>query len=259
MDVDSLKEELRHRLSEQIDLEQRGEDRFLVLTPFRFEDGDHFHIALKRAGEGWMLTDEASTMMHLSYWQDTEVLESGNRKEIIDNSLSTFAVEYRDGELVIPIQGDRFADAIFDFAQAITKVSDISFLSREQVRSTFMEDLKVFLKSKVPDDRIEFNWTDERDIGKKYPVDFRINKLPRPLFVYGILNEDKMNNATISLLTFERWGLKFQSVGIFEDQVGISRKALARFLDVVGKSYSSLDGDVRDRIENFLAEALQSR
>ena len=256
MNTNPIKEEFRRRVSEQIDLEPQGENRFLVTTPFRFEDGDHFVIALKREGDGWILTDEASTIMHLSYWLDTDAIESGNRKQIVDNSLSTFAVENRDGELVIPVREERFGDALFDFVQALTKVTDVSFLSREVVRSTFMEDLRSFLRSKVPEDRIQFDWKDERDQSGTYPVDFRINNLKRPLFVYGVPSEDKMNVATISLLTFERWGLKHQSLGIFEDQQAIQRKPLARFLDVVGKSYSSLYEN-KERIGGFLEGVLQ--
>jgi hypothetical protein len=119
-----------------------------------------------------------------------------------------------------------------------------------------MDDLATFLKSKVPPERIEFNWHDERDASGKYPVDFRINHMKRPLFVYGVPNEEKMNVATISLLTFEKWGLKFQSLAVFEDQEAISKKPLARFTDVVGKTYSSLEEN-RDRIERFLGEAIE--
>jgi hypothetical protein len=64
-----------------------------------------------------------------------------------------------------------------------------------------------------------------------------------------------MKDASISLLTFEKWQLKFQSCGIFENQEGIPRKPLARFTDVIGKSFSSLDEN-KERIGAFLDEAL---
>lgn len=256
MDLTTIREQMRERISEQIDLYQQGENRVLVKTPFRFEDGDHFSIALKPEGDGYVLTDEASTIMHLSYWMDTDdIVEEGNRKDIVDKSLSAFGVQNRDGELVIPVTDGRFSDALFDFVQALTRVTDVSFLSREIVRSTFMEDLRLFLKSTVPQDRLAFNWTSEHDPKKKYPVDFHINRMKKPLFIYGIPNEDKLNVATINLLMFEKWGLNFRSVGVFEDIEVIPRKPLARFTDVVGKEFSNLYEN-KDRIAHLIQEAL---
>ena len=128
MNVNSIKDDFKKTVCGQIELNPQGDDRFLVNTPFRFSDGDHFVIALKKEGDGWVLTDEANSLMHLSYSMDVDVLEDeGNRKEIFDNSLSLFSVENRGGELVKPVAGGRFGDALFNFVQALMKVSDVSF------------------------------------------------------------------------------------------------------------------------------------
>jgi Domain of unknown function DUF1828 len=258
MNVSSIRDDFKKTVCEQIELAPQGEGRFLVKSPFRFEDGDHYVIALKKEGEGWILTDEANTFMHLSYWMDTDALEGqGNRKEIVDNSLSLFSVENRDGELVKPIIEGRFGDALFNFIQALTRVTDVSLLTRERVRSTFMEDLFAFLKQKVPKERLQFNWKDDRDPSGKYPVDARINHMKRPLFLYGIPHEDKMKDVTISLLTFDKWELKFQSVAVFEDLQDMPTKPLARFLDVNDKPFSSFDDENKQRLWEYLSEALQ--
>jgi hypothetical protein len=126
------------------------------------------------------------------------------------------------------------------------------------VRSTFLEDLKSFIQSQVPADRLSINWTDpNHDQKKRYPVDFRINGMRRPLFIYGLQGDNKVKDATIYLLTFEHWNLQFQSLGIFEDQGAINRNTLMRFTDVCDKTYSSLDEN-KDRIETHLKRILET-
>jgi hypothetical protein len=253
-----ITQDFRNRVCDQIQLEAEGPDRFRVLTPFRFEDGDHFGIVLKRDGDGWILTDEAHTMMHLSYWLKEKDLETGNRQAIVQGSLSGFSVEDRGGEFIIPVTGEQYGDALFNFVQALSQVSDVSFLSRERVRSTFLEDLRSFLQSEVPPERLSFDWTDPvHDPHKRYAVDFRINKMSRPLFIYALPTDGKVKDATINLLTFEHWGLKFQSLGIFEEQESINRKTLSRFTDVCDKAFSSLDEN-RDRIAAHLRRVLET-
>ncbi len=44
-----------------------GKDRFRVFTSFMFDDGDHISIVLKKEQDGWVLSDEGHTYMHLTY------------------------------------------------------------------------------------------------------------------------------------------------------------------------------------------------
>jgi hypothetical protein len=79
--------------------------------------------------------------------------------------------------------------------------------------------------------------------------------MPKPLFVYALQADDRTRDATIALLQFEKWGLNFRSLAIFEDQEFIGRKVLARFSDVCEKQFSSLELN-KDRIGKFLDELL---
>ena len=136
MSIRTLEEAFREKVSAKVRLVAEGVDRYRVFTPFLFEDGDHFAIVLRKEGARWVFTDEAHTYMHLTYDIDEKDLHRGTRQKIIANSLSTFQIEDRDGELVLPVPENRYGDALYTFVQALLKISDVSYLSRQQVRSS---------------------------------------------------------------------------------------------------------------------------
>lgn len=260
MNTQSIERDFKSRVCEQIEIRQEGEGRFLVLTPFRFDDGDHFGIVLKEEADGWVLSDEANTLMHLSYqMNDADIDSESSRGQLIEGSLIGLSVQNRDGELVLPVIENRFGDALFDFIRALTKVTDVSFLSRERVRSTFLEDFRAFLRDRVPEERLRFDWFDEKnDPHHKYRVDARINGMKLPLYVYALQSDDKVKDATISLLMFEKWRVPFRSMAVYEDQESLGPQPVAKFTDVVGKQFSSLEGN-KDRISDYLTEILKKR
>ena len=108
------------------------------------------------------------------------------------------------------------------------------------------------MRENVPPERLIFEWHDpENDPNVRYPVDCRVNSMKRPLFVYALQSAEKVNIATINLLMFEKWGTPFQSMGIYESMESVDAKPVARFSDVVDKTYSSLEGN-KKRISAYL-------
>ncbi len=254
MNVEAIERDFRAKVGRTVRLASEGIDRFRVFTPFVFDDGDHLCIVLRRAGANWVLTDEGHTFMHLTYEIEEKALQEGTRNRIIDGALGAFGVQDADGELCLPVPDARFGDALFGYVQALLKITDVRFLSRERVKSAFWEDFQTLLRETVPEVRRTFNYHDPvHDPEGKYTVDCRVNGTARPLFVYAIPNDDTCRDATIALLQFERWNLPHQSLAVFEEQESINRKVLARFTDVCQKQFSSL-GANRDRIRRYVGE-----
>jgi len=256
MDTQSIENDFRLCIGEQISLLNEGYSRYRVFTPFLFPDGDHLSIVLKNIRNQWVLSDEAHTLMRLTYEIDYRDLQRGSRQKIIENALTSFGVTNQEGELFIQVQENSYGNALFNLVQGLIKISDVTYLQRERIRSTFFEDFRHLLEENIPQERRQFNYHEPTlDPESNYDVDCRINGMSHPLFIFAIPNDNRCRDVTITLHQFERWGIHFQSVAIFEDQQEISRPVLARFSDVAGKQFSSLASN-RDRIQRYFSETL---
>lgn len=256
MSIKSIEQDFIDKVSAQIRVLPDGRDRFRVFTPFRFDDGDHIAIILKKEQGRWLLSDGGHTYMHLTYDIDERKLFSGTREKIISNALSTFKVEDRFGELILEVKDARFGDALYAFAQALIKMGDVLCLSKEYVQPTFIDDFHALLNEHVPVSRIDPNWhSEELDSQGKYTVDCKINGMSEPLFVYALSNDDRIRDATIALQKFLSWDIKFSPMGIFKDRDDTNSKVRARFDDVCQVQFPNMEVN-QTEIINYITERL---
>lgn len=251
MNDTALIQDFRKKLCAEIDMEAEGLDRYIVYTPFMFDDGDHFVTVLKKDNGGWRISDEGHTLMHLSYARLD--FDSGTRKQVIEKALSLFGLENHDGEFSLRVPEERFGDALFSFSQALMKISDTAYWTRERVSTTFYEDLRALLTDQLAEFHPQLDYTDPvHDAKKSYPVDCYVNSRERPILIFGIKDDLKCLGSAVTIRQFSQWGRKNRSIGIFEDMSKISSKKLPVFTDVVDKQYSSLQA--AEKIGEYVAE-----
>ena len=246
MALEDIIREFKESVRGEIDLASSGLNRYIVHVPFSFADGDHYVVILRQEGQKWLLSDEGHTLMHLSYELRDAEYQEGNRRKIIDEVLNSYQIEDRNGELVLTIPQARYGDALFSFTQAITRITDVTFLSREIVKGTFQEDFRRLVLEKGDEAGIKdvtFGYTHPKyDVKGRYPVDARINGVTsRQILIFAVGNNDQCQTATIVLHQWEKWQGRFYSIAVFRDYMEISQLYLARLSDVSNKHLTSLE------------------
>ena len=156
------------------------------------------------------------------------------------------------GEIEIRISNGDFGNTLFTFIQGIANIMDLTFLSRERVKSTFIEDFDKFIKENVPKERLIMNWNEpEIDKESKYVVPYYVSGLSEPIFVFPIDNENRVKDTNITLLFLQTKRFKNFSIIVFENIEDLGKRPLARLMDVGHKLFSNFEGN-KENIKEFL-------
>ena len=242
VDTDALRDLLCARLCEDVGVVARPDNEIMLRTHFKFPDGDGypFHLAEAPAG-GLRLSDHGHTLMHISYEHDVDSFLSGTRGMLLERIVGESGLLFDEGVFSFETSAERLPEAIFAFGQALTRIYDLTLLSRSNVGSTFYDDLADYLTDFVDESKVEKDYLPDVPNAEAYPVDYRIEgKSGVPLFLYGVPNRDKARLTTIMLGYFHRQQLDFESIIVFQNQTEIPRTDLARLSDVGGDKISSL-------------------
>ena len=201
LNIDALRNLLCQRLCEDVEVDARSDGELMLRTHFKFPDGDGYPFHLSEAPTGGLrLSDYGHTLMHISYEHDIDSFLTGTRGALLERIVSESRLVLENGAFYADTLADRLPEAIFGFGQALTRIYDLTFMSRSNVGSTFYDDLADSLMSLVDNSKIERDYQPNVPNAEAYPVDYRIDgKSGAPLFVYGVPNRDKARLTTIML------------------------------------------------------------
>lgn len=241
-DTVALEKLLCERLCHDVKVIERFDGALMVSTHFRFPDGDNFpiHLAASSSG-GLMLSDRGHTLMHMSYEHDVDAFLEGTRGMLLERIMTDAGLQWDGGALSLDTSPEKLSEAVFVFGQALTRIYDLTMLSRSNVGTTFYDDLADVLNDLVDESKLQKDYKPSVPNAAAYPVDYLINgKNDNQIFLYGVPNRDKARLTTIMLSYFHRSNLLFDSIIVFENQTEIPRLDLARLTDVAGDMISSL-------------------
>jgi hypothetical protein len=255
LNISILQEQLCKAMCAQITVRQKTQNLLAIDTPFSFTDGDAYQLYIKELQPAGLIriSDNGHTLMHMSYENEIKDWREGTRGKLFAQILAEFDVVENDGEFYIDVPPTELVPAVFKMGQAITKITDLTFLSRARVEATFYEDLEDVLRIilRNPDKLIKNYLIPDIGQAANYPVDFYIEGKKDPLFLFGIAGKDKAKLTTIILEHLLREKVNFESLLIFQDQATIPKSDLARLSNVGGEMISSLDAfeDLKRKIE----------
>lgn len=259
LDAVALQKLLCQHLCEEVRVIQRTDGELMLDTHFCFPDGDSFPIHLSEVGHGRLqLSDSGDTLMRISYEHDVNSFFEGKRGLLLEHIVSESGVEWEGGALTVKTEPEGLPEAIFRFGQALTRVYDLTLpsrVSKPNAASTFYTDLAELVFRCVDRGIVKPDFRPKVPHAESYHVDYRVDgSNERPLFLYGVPNQDKARLTAVMLSHFHRHALRFASLAIFRDESKIPLADRTRLSDAGCTSIPSLvsEAEFQAKLERLL-------
>jgi hypothetical protein len=210
---------------------------YKVIAPFFHEDGDMYDIFIEELPDKKIkISDYGLTLMKLSYTFD---IQTENKLNILEGIISQNRAKLVDGCITLEISQHQFPVGLNQFAQLISKVSNMDIMSREVAQSLFYDYLREFIYDALKAYDIAENYIPTSD--KELIVDYKINA-QRPIFVFGVNENTKASKVIISCLNYRDQNVPYKSLIIHEDIDKLNKFNRAQITNVSDKQFATLDG-----------------
>jgi len=244
---------LRSQFNNRVRLTEKRPNVLQLEAPLYHEDGDmiDIFIELPKNGGKIRVCDFGMTLMRLSYSFN---IDTPNKERIFNRILSENQVTETEGNLCLETGPDSLYPAILQFAQVVSKVSNMQLYRREIAQSMFYEMLQEFTEEHlgiyapvphvlpIPErDELEVDWQFTLPTAK-------------PVYMFGVKDYARARLVTISCLEFQRAHLQFTSMVIHEDFESLPKKDQSRITSAVDKQFISL-GDFKENGAGYLERA----
>lgn len=245
----NIEQTLIEQFGQNIYLEPLDSATYRLYLPVFHEDSDMLSVYISNdpnSGE-YIVHDFGNTLMRLSYSFD---IDSRHKQEILNNIIKSYSAELIDDDIQMKTFHQNIAHTVLQYTQLVAKVSNLEILRRETIRSMFYDDLSSFINEGLS------KYTPIRDykpIAKRndLSVDWAIASDNKPLFLYGVKDNNKAKEVTICCLEFWKAQLPFSSIIVYEDFYSIGKNEQTRLLNITDKQFITLNDFKNDGL-NYL-------
>lgn len=242
-----------NRLKEQFNnyfyLKTKRENILQVFAPLYHSDGDMMDIFLNEISEKGLIriSDCGLTLMRLSYSFD---IDTPNKEKIFNKILSENSIQNENGNLFIDIKPEYIYHGLMQFAQAISKVTNMRLYRREMIHNLFFEMLDEYIMMNLQRYNPQKKFYPIPD-HEEYQVDYCFNHRKKPIYLFGVNNSANARLATISCQKFIAEKINFSSLIILENLDVIGKKDQARLMSAADKQFPSLE-DFKKHAEEYI-------
>jgi hypothetical protein len=240
MDINELVNLLKGQYNNFFSIQEKRPGVFQIFAPLYHADGDMMDIFIDDTlhnGNKIRFSDFGMTLMRLSYSYD---IDTPNKEKILSKILEEGHIQNENGTIFIETEKEYSYPALMQFAQTISKITNMRLFKREVIHSMFFEMLEEFILTKLQryNPQKKYFPIPGHD---EYEVDYCFNGRPKPIFLFGVNNSSFSRLATISCQKFIAEKIKFSSLIVLEDIGVLNKKDEARLMSAADKQYPNLD------------------
>ena len=125
MPLSEIARDLQSQISHAIHIETDARGQHYIATPFTFGDGDQPVVALTPNQDGWMLSDQGTTLFRLGFQLNDAEYSNPENQRRLDSALAMAGISQHDGQLTKPLPPGQYADAVFNFVHALLKIDEL--------------------------------------------------------------------------------------------------------------------------------------
>lgn len=211
---------------------------YQLIAPLFHEDGDMMSIYLKENDNGSIsIFDNGMSLMRLSYTFD---VDTDNKVNILNDIILAKNAENYDGNICMTVEPEQIYTGIMTYAQLVNQVCGLDILSRESIADLFYDNLNDIITTTLS------KYTYQKDVVlpqyKEMKIDYVFDNKDKPIYIFGVRDTNKAQQATICCLQLEQRKIPFKSVAIFNNMDGITKFARNALVNTAGKIFSDLDG-----------------